>query len=330
MGKDNSKLNFDQIFLQVYRQPVTNTRPHKELVSLRRILTFFAEPGNRIIEIFELIKQAELSGDQKKKSRLKQNYLVYFTPCVVVSPKRDYASIKYFTGLLVLDFDHINNAADFKQFLFEKYHCVIACWLSPSRHGVKALVRIPVVKSIIEFKEFYRGISTEMEQYAGFDPSGQNCVLPLFQSFDPDLLERDNPDTWNVKALPSPTLPQPLPGNIPASLSDKQRQKASEIILKGFATRFRNITDVGHPYVRSISYTAGGYIASGQLDELDLLGFMDSWVDSHYYLCQKADTYKRTIRDMVNRGKQKPLTLSFSPSPSPTTHQLNDFLKVNS
>jgi len=326
--KDNQKLDFDKILLQVYRQPVTNTRPEEDLVSLRRILTGFAEPGNRIIEIFELIQQAEREGNQKEKARLKTKYLLYFTPCVVVFPKRDYQSIRYFTGILVLDFDHINNAAEFKQFLFEKYNCVIACWLSPSRRGVKALVKIPVVKTIAEFKEYFYGISTEMDQYGGFDHTGQNCVLPLFQSYDPDLLERNDPDTWQVKAILPPPLPLSPTINTLAPISDKQRQKASEIIFKGFSTQLRNITDIGHPVVRRVAYTAGGYIAGGQLDESDLLMFMDAWIDGHPYLRQKSGTYQRTVRDMVARGKLAPLSLA--PPPKPNTHQLDDFLICNS
>lgn len=309
MNKDSTKLDFNQILLQVYRQPVTNIRPHKDLVSLRRILTFLAEPGNRIIEIFFLIVKAELAGDQKEKARLKQTHLVYFTPCVIIKGTRRYSCIAMFTGILVIEWDHIDNAVDFKQFIFETYTCIIACFLSPSRRGVKALVKIPVVKTVDEFKQYYFGIAAEMEQYAGFDNTGQNCVLPLFQSYDPDLLERDDPETWTVKAKPAPPRPPIAPVNINVNYSDKQRQKAAEIIFKGFVTRFRGITDVGHPVVRSIAYTAGGYIAGGYLDETDVIQFMDSWIDVQSYLNPKAETYKRTVRDMINRGKAEPLKL---------------------
>ena len=199
MDKINQKLDFDQIFVQVYKQPVTNTKPYKKLVSFRRFLTFTAEPGIRIIEVFELIEKAEQECNKEEKARLKQTYLVFFGVCVIVSKKRNYESILYFTGLLVLDFDHLENAAEFKQFLFEEYRCIIACWLSPSRRGVKAIVRIPAVETVEQFKEYFFGIAAEMDQYNGFDHSGQNCVLPLFQSYDPDLLERDDAEIWEIK-----------------------------------------------------------------------------------------------------------------------------------
>ncbi len=328
-SESNQKLNLHQIFLQIYQQPVTNTRPEKELVSLRKILNCTAKPGTRLTEVFELIHEAELKGDQKEKARLKQKFLIYFTPCVIVNPRRDYASIKAFTGLLVLDFDHISNASDFKNFLFETYRCIVAAWLSPSSRGVKALVKIPLVNSVSEFKQYFRGIASEMEQYAGFDPTGQNPILPLFQSGDPDLLERDDPETWQVKAILPPTVPSSPPIDRFAPALDSQRKRAQEIILRGFSTRLRNIVDIGHPIVRSVAYTAGGYVASGQLAEMDLFRFMDAWIDGHPYLRQKSQTYKRTVRDMIARGKMAPLTLDSSQL-RPTPHQLDDFLTCNS
>ena len=328
MNKSTTKLDFDQIFLQVYKQPVTNTTPHKELVTLRKILTFFAEPGRRIAEIFYLIEKAELVADWKEKGRLKTTYLIFLTPCVIIKGTRRYSCIAMFTGILVIEWDHIDNAADFKQFIFETYTCVICCFLSPSRRGIKALVKIPIVHTVDEFKEYYFGIAAEMDQYPGFDRTGQNPVLPLFQSYDPDLLERNDPLTWTTKRIPAPPRPPAEPMNIPTNYSDKQRQSAARIIYQGFVTRFKGINDVGHPIVRSIAYTAGGYIAGGYLDELEVIAFLDSWIDTISYLNPKAETYKKTVRDMVNRGKAAPLKLNTTTTTTrPSNNQMNDFFK---
>ena len=308
MNKISQKLDFNQTLFQVYQQPVTNTKPHHELVSLRRFLTYTAEPGNRIIEIFDLIKEAEQAGDQAEKARLKRTYLLYFTVCVVVSKKRNYESILYFTGLLVLDFDHIDNAADFKQFLFDEYKFIIACWLSPSKRGVKALVKIPIVQTVDQFKEYYFGIAAEMEQYNGFDPSGQNCVLPLFQSYDPDLLERDDPETWTIKGTKrgnfnaGPAIDRPI---VDANDHDK------ETIIKIIDTGFKNIIDSGHPAVRSLCLTIGGYIASGYINQYDALRQIDYNIETHGYLKKGISGYKRTAHWAINEGQSKPLLFNY-------------------
>lgn len=298
-------MNKDEISFQVYRQPITNIKPEK-LIILDQFLGYTKDPPRRIIENFDQIAKAELAGDQKLKSKLKQHYLFYYTVCVVVFPIRNYKSIINFTGLLVLDFDHIDNARDFKYFLFEEYKFIVAVWLSPSRRGVKCLVKIPIVQTVDEFKEYYFGIAAEMEQYTGFDPSGQNCVLPLFQSYDPELLSRDDPDTWNEKGRKrnnfdiAPTLPL---ANIQISGKDQ------ETIIKIINTGFDNITNLGHPPLRNLCLTIGGYVAAGYISEYDAMSVINSRIENHGYLKKGIHGYKKTAQWAVEQGQGKPLTL---------------------
>ena len=52
-----------------------------------------------------------------------------------------------------------------------------------------------------EFKSYFYGMAYFLEKYEGFDPSTQNCILPLYLSIDPDLLYRDNAETWTKRGL---------------------------------------------------------------------------------------------------------------------------------
>lgn len=319
MDKDNQNFRIGandelaQIQFQVYQQPITNTRPEKQLITLHRFLDYIEDPPSRIREIFFQIAQAELADDKEEKARLKQKHLYYFNPCVIVDPVRRYEYIKSFTGLLVLDFDHIDNAEEFKYFLFDEYKCIIAAWLSPSKRGVKCLVKIPIVgvktpidESIREFKEYYYGIAEEMDVYSGFDGSGQNAVLPLFQSYDPDLLDRNNPETWTIKGIKrndyttAPTLPPP---NI--DITDKDK----ETIVKIINTGFDNITDYGHPPLRGLCVVIGGYVAAGYIDEYDALQIINYQIESHSYLKKGIAGYKKTALSAIKKGQGKPLTL---------------------
>jgi hypothetical protein len=108
---------YSEISFQYYPARVNTNRP-LGLISLEQFLISTKSPKDSTKAIFNQIAAAELSGDKKLKGELKQNHLFYFTPCVLVHPIRRYSCIKHFTGLQVLDFDHIDNARDFKYFLF--------------------------------------------------------------------------------------------------------------------------------------------------------------------------------------------------------------------
>ncbi len=197
------------------------------LVTLDQFICGTRNPKDK--NIFARIQQAEIDGNKALKQP-KQGNLYAFTPCVHVGARRKYADIQRFTGLLVLDFDHLESrqySIEFEDYLFTEYQYIIAAWVSPSGHGVKCLVNIPTVTIVDEFKGYYFGISKEVEQYTGFDDSGQNAVLPLFQGYDPKLMYRDNATQWTgttvkSKAKPQATLPPPsvhiIPTNTPKQL----------------------------------------------------------------------------------------------------------------
>ncbi len=292
-------------YFQIYRQPIQNVFPEKKPISLVQFIEYTKNPPEKIRDVFNRIAAAELSDDRVLKARLKQNKLFYFTPCVIVRPKRKYESIIHFTGLLVLDFDHIDNAPDFKQYLFDQYPCIVVTWLSPSRRGVKALVSIPVVENVTGFKEYYFGIAAEMEQFNGFDTSGQNAVLPLFQSFDPDLLYRDNPEIWLQKGTKRNDFTAAV--TVTARAGTSNRPGANKAILQMLNTGMSNIANYGHPPLRSLCIAIGGYIASGYIDEFEAMQEINYRIETHPYLKKGIAGYKKTAKWAIQAGMRKPL-----------------------
>jgi hypothetical protein len=308
----NTVSKYTEISFQYYPARVNSNEP-LGIISLEQFLISTKSPKNSTKAIFDQIAAADLAGNKKLKDELKQNHLFYFTPCVHVHPYRRYACIKHFTGLLVLDFDHIDNARDFKYFLFDEYKCIITAYISPSKRGVKCLVKIPVIKAnrpweelVAEFKEYYFGIAAEMEQYNGFCESTQSSVLPLFQSYDPELLFRNDPDTWATKGFylnafaSAPTQITPKIIN-----TDKDKQIIEKIINTGFI----NITDCGHPVLRSLCLSIGGYVASGYIPEHEALQMIYYEIENHEYLRKGIRGYKTTAQWAIRAGQRKPLTL---------------------
>jgi hypothetical protein len=272
-------------------------------VTIEQFIQANKHPKQSSIELFESIAEAEKEGNLKLKASLKEK-LFSFTPCVQLNGNRRYSNIVNFTGLLVLDFDHIENAPDFKEYLFNEYDYIYLCWLSPSKRGVKALVKIPKVQDVDSFKAYYFGISAEMQQYNGFDGSGQNCVLPLFQSNDTEMLVRDYPKLFTVRGFKKDNFITSK-----ATVTPNLEGKKEQLILKIINTGIDKITDNGHPQLRSICIAVGGYVANNYIDLNNAIDIIFNRIECNRYLQKGIEGYKRTAKWAVNIGTSKPLSI---------------------
>lgn len=271
-------------------------------VSLKYMLNSIKNPKKDIKHIFEQIRIAEVNKDQATKQQLKTK-LYSFTPCVFVEGPRKYTNIKHFNGILVLDFDHLESpeyAEEFKQYIFENYKFIISTWLSASRHGVRALVKIPVCQSVDEFKLYFNAIEDKLCQYIGFDTAPKNCILPLFISYDENLLMRDDATTWQIKThrITQPSIQQYI-------IDDK-----TPLVNKIIKNKIDVITGNGHPQLRAAAYLFGGYVGAGYTDYLDAENFIISQIYSNAYLSQKASVYIQTAKTMLKKGMLQPTYLT--------------------
>jgi len=285
------------ITFQYYPAEITKCTPIN-FVSLNQFLNSIRNPKEQTKKLFELIKEAEAKGEIKTKAELKCK-LYKFTPCVHINQWRALKNITRFTGLLVLDFDHleIDYTLKFKQALFDKCSFIIACWLSPSKHGIKALVKIPICNSVDEFKSYFLAIENEIGHYKGFDKTAKNCVLDLFLSYDSDLLYRSNATTWSkqyfepIKVIPYREIQ-----------SDK-----TDVIVNVIVKNINKITVTGHEILRATSYSLGGYVGAGYITETDAVYLINRCIDHNSYLSKKATTYKKTALTMIKKGILTPL-----------------------
>lgn len=269
-------------------------------ITLGRFLFSIKHPKTYIKNTFEMIRIADERGDTATKSALKTS-LYSFTPCVRVEGPRRYENIKNFTGLMHLDFDHLDSeyAKEFKEALFNEYKFIIAAWLSPSRHGVKAFAKIPVVHSVGEFKEYFNGIERTLSIYKGWDKAPKNAILPLFLSYDHDLLQRDDATTWTERYAP------PIPPPVKQYIVQDKTSNIEAIILSAL----NKITDAGHPILRATSYALGGYCSAGYIDESYAVQMIERMIRTNSYLSKKPDVYIKTAKTMIEKGKSQPLYL---------------------
>lgn len=271
------------------------------IVSLDYMLNAIKNPKKNIKHIFEQIRIAEQNKDAKLKQELKTK-LYSFTPCILVNGARKYINIVNFNGLLVLDFDHLENpeySEKFKQYLFDNYKFIISAWLSASKHGVRAIVSIPIASNVDEFKQYFGAIELEFKDYKGFDTAPKNCILPLFISYDENLLQRNDFTTFNKKYIP------PAPPPVKQYIVTDKTNSIEKIILKNI----NEIVTTGHVKLRATAYLLGGYIGAGYIDYNYSIQMINKMIDCNAYLSQKASTYKKTALTMINKGINQPTYL---------------------
>lgn len=271
------------------------------LITLEQFINSIKYPKLKFIELFDRIKQAEQNKDQALKMALKSK-LVSFTPCVQIDKKRDYNNIKSFTGLLVLDFDHLDSpeySQEFKEYLFNEYNFIIASWLSASKHGVRALVKIPVCTSTDEFKTYFMGIKEKLFKYKGFDTAPKNCVLPLFYSIDMNILTRNDASLFSQKHNPI------IKPQIKQYIIDDKTNVVEKIIYK----KINVINDNGHPQLRAAAYLLGGFVGARYIEENYATQMIWKMIETNHYLSQKASIYKKTAHTMIKQGQYQPVYL---------------------
>jgi hypothetical protein len=288
-----------------YPADVTIPKPIGK-VTFEQFLKANKTPKGEIVSLFEQISAATNAGDSELKHKLKSK-LYYFTPCVQTDGNgRCYANITSFTGLAILDFDKLDDAPAFKQFLFNAMPSIVAAYMSPSKKGCKFVVKIPICKTTDEFKSYFYGLAYYLEKYEGFDPSTQNCILPLYLSIDPDLLYRENAETWTERGYKLDEF-KVFTGEIEVleNISDKDKSRVKTILTRSM----EKIVDSGHFIVRSTALCAGGYVASGYYTQEEMENMIFEMIENNDYCKKNTRGYKQTAREMITKGMKSPLYL---------------------
>lgn len=141
----------------------------------------------------DLIERIRLESDQSKRNMYKQ-CLPAVTFGGYFNERRD---LREASGFACLDFDKV---VDLKQ-LSDKLKLseyIFSYWISPSGNGLKALVKIPVVKDKEEYREYYRAI---LEHFKALNPdkSTKDINRLCFESYDPDLYVKEEARVFSKK-----------------------------------------------------------------------------------------------------------------------------------
>lgn len=283
------------------------TKPLGDL-SLKQMLDAIKQPKEDMIELFAKIEKASSEGDLKRKAELKQK-LYYFVPTVRLDGQgRSYCNIVSFNNLMILDFDNLEkeHALAFQKYLFDTYPFIISSMISSSRKGVKAVVLTEGVSSIDDFKSVFYALATEMEQYEGFDGTGQNCVLSFYFCYSPELLYRDDAIPFTKRGGKINEM-KVFEGEYEPLENVSEQDK--ETIRQRLRASLDKITDSGHFICRSTCLVGFGFAAAGYFEIEEMRELLYQLIEDTPYLHKSLTTYKKTCDDMMARGITSPLWL---------------------
>ena len=197
------------------------------------------------------------------------------------------------SGVIVLDFDHIDVAHSKNALATDDY--ILACWVSPSGDGIKALVKIAQPR---KHRDHFRAIASYMDRQYGLevDSTGQNESRLCFESYDPEIIINEDSKVFTA-VLSERTEAQSVSSN--AQNTDYNK-------LAVLASMIRRAED-GEKHIELLkaSNLAGGFITAGRVEEEEAKRVLIKEI-----LKRDIDSEEnaiKTIEEGIERGKAMPV-----------------------
>lgn len=217
-------------------------------------------------------------------------------PVVMFSGKfegRKDEDLKEHSGVIVLDFDHIDVANSKNALATDEY--ILSCWVSPSGDGLKALVKIAQPR---KHRDHFRAIASYMDRQYGLevDSTGQNESRLCFESYDPEIII--NEDSKVFTAVVSERT------EVQSVSNDSQNTDYNKLAV--LASMIRRAED-GQKHIELLkaSNLAGGFITAGRVEEEEAKRVLIKEI-----LKREVDSEEnaiKTIEEGIERGKTMPV-----------------------
>lgn len=228
------------------------------------------------------------SGEKGKKMEL---------PAVLFSGEfssRADDSITEHSGLIVLDFDHVDAVQVKATLALDDY--IYSCWVSPSGTGVKALVRVSHPE---RHRDHFRALVRYFDERYGIelDESGINESRACFESYDPEIVIKVTSKKFQ-KFLSQESFDAP-PADVAPQHTDYEK-------LNIAARMVRNALDgEKHNTLMRAATLCGGYVAAGRMEEEEVIRVL-----SREILKRDIDDERQALSDLrqgLEHGKTMPI-----------------------
>lgn len=207
LDKINEDLNLRITQEKPIQSPVlSNKTPENAILALKKspLLSYFNKPVSNIIpslkvtllEVYHLIKGNDFAtstktlrgiADQKEARKYKALHFDYVTFSGVFTQRNDVNLIRH-SGLLTVDFDHVDDIRALKTSLLDDaYFETELLFVSPSGDGLKWI--IPVDLTQIVHREYFKAVASYIKQTYKLqvDQSGKDVSRACFLPYDPEI-----------------------------------------------------------------------------------------------------------------------------------------------
>lgn len=241
-------------------------------------------------KIHSKIDELRNEQDEKRRGELKKKL-----PCICFSgtfTSRSDKAITEHSGYIILDFDKLDNAEDFKMGL-KRFSFIYSAFISPSGNGVKAVAKIPPI--IEKHRGYYRGI---LKVFPELDSTSINESRICFESVDKDL--------WiNHEATEFTDYIEEKAKQLTAT-KQKKATKTDYSKVNISLEMIRNSIDGGkHATLLKAAKLMGGYIATGYVEESEAIRLLEKEINDKGV--DSFETARQTIIDGIEYGKTEPI-----------------------
>ena len=198
------------------------------------------------------------------------------------------------SGLIVLDFDHIDVEGSKTVLATDDY--VYACWVSPSGEGLKALVRVSNPES---HRDHFRALQAYFDKEYGLevDPSGINESRACFDSYDPDIVINESSRIFG-QVMSERAM------NQTAHQSDEHYTDYNKLAI--VSSMIRKAGDgEKHSALLKSAVLCGGYISAGRMEEDEAIRILEREILRRDI--DSIESARQTIRDGIEKGKTMPI-----------------------
>lgn len=175
----------------VYKKPITNLIPHKEVITLDiyRLIV-----SDKYKSVTEKLRSSNVAAKEIKASEF--DYATFSGTFA----KRTNASLKQHSGLICIDLDHLKEIEYIKESVLKDFIPELM-FISPSGDGLKLVYRIDVSEG--NHLEYFKALQRyfKLQLNITIDSSGKDVSRACFLPHDPDCHYTDTPTVLNRSFL---------------------------------------------------------------------------------------------------------------------------------
>ncbi len=172
----------------IYKGGIKNIFPEKKPISIKELVQLIK--NNPQVDKIEEIRKSRKEGDQTYKEL--KRILTYITPNAVLKKRdlKDRNNFIFSSGYVYLDFDNLNNVAEFKNEFIKKYNQIVSLvCISSSAGGISVLINVDLDITLDNFKAVWEflvnNIFTDVANFV--DERTKDIGRAMFVSSDPEV-----------------------------------------------------------------------------------------------------------------------------------------------